>query len=181
MDILDSFNSMSLRFRACWDKYLGALILLHEPTKYDTYIGASSKKRTFVKLAKKWEGIMSRHIVRAITTVSRNGLIHWSSHAAFKFTNEQRTALEQCIEYFLHHNVDYPDPAIDLMSQHINSIDSIRTAEAHGTGLLRKWSLSSLSPATSRDFSLYNYSNDFSCYMRGLHDLLLERIGNNPG
>ena len=123
---------------------------------------------------------MSRHIVRAITTVSRNGLVHWSSHAAFKFTNEQRTALEQCIEYFLHHNVDYPDPAIDLMSQHINSIDSIRTAEAHGTGLLWKWSLSSLSPATSRDFSLYNYSNDFSFYMRGLHDLLLERIGNNP-
>ena len=181
MEILDSFNSMSLRCRACWDKYMGILVLLHEPDKYEVFAKASSRKKTFTKIAREWAGIISPHILRAITTVSRNGLVHASKHLANKLTKEQIEATKRCIEYFLLYDLNYPDPAVDLMTQHIDSVDHIRTPEAHGTGVLRKWSLGSFSPDISKDFSLYNHSNDFSVYMNGLHRSVIDVVGNDAG
>ena len=181
MRILESFNSMSLRLRACWDKYMGILILLHEPDKYEPYAKASSRKRTFVKIAREWNGIISPHIVRAITTTSRNGVVHAMKHLAKSLTSDQIAYANKSIDYFRDHDLDYPDPAVDIMAQQIDSVDHIRTSEAHGTGMLRKWSLASLSPDKSRDFSLYNYSNDFSHYMHGLHRSVLDVVGNDAG
>ncbi len=181
MDILDSFNSISLRLRACWDKYLGILVLLHEPDKYEVYARATSRKRKFTKIAREWEGNISRHIVQAITTVFRNRLVHAHKLFGDKLTKKQIEETNRCIEFFLHHELKYPDPAVDLMTQHIDSIDQVRTPEAHGTGVLRKWSLASLPPDVSKDFSLYNHSNDFSVYMNGLHRSVTDLVGNDAG
>lgn len=148
MDILDSFNSISLRFRACWDKYLGILILLYAPDKYERFATSSSRKRMFGKIGRQCGNVISSHILRAITTVTRNGLIQTSKLMANSFTEEQMRELRDCIEYFRCHDVDFPDPAVDLLSQRIEALDRIRTSEAHGTGMLRKWSLAPLSPAT---------------------------------
>ena len=179
MDVLDSFNSIILRCRACWDKYLGALVLLYDPASYDKFAEAPSRKKAFAKIAQEWRPLISSRILRAITTVSRNGLLRASEHMAKSFTKQQMEEVSQCIEYFLHHDVDYPDPALNLMSQHIESVDRIRTSEAHGTGLLRKWSLSALPPNASRDFAIYNFLNDFSAYMGGLHRTLLDIVDDD--
>ena len=64
MDVLDSFNSITLRCRACWDKYLGALVLLHDPANYDRFAKASSRKKEFAKIAQKWRPLISSHILR---------------------------------------------------------------------------------------------------------------------
>ena len=181
MNILDSFNSISLRCRACWDKYLGVLVLLYDPDNYDKFAEAPSRKKAFGRIAQAWKPSISCHILRAITTVSRNGLIHASKCMAGSCTQQQMEEARQCIEYFLHNDVDYPEPALNLLGEHIQTVDRIRTSEAHGTGLLRKWSLASLPPNISRDFALYNYLNDFSVYMGGLHRALLETADGYVG
>lgn len=174
MAILDSFNSMALRLRACWDKYMGILVLLHETDMYDAYFSASSRTRKFKTLAKGWASSIAPDILRAITTVTRNWIVYATTNMRNNPTlpDADITAVNQVLEYLNHNNLEFPEPALDQMLTHIRLVDQIRTAEAHGPGLLRKWSLASLPPGASRDFSLYNYWNDFLHYMSGLHKTL---------
>lgn len=174
MAILDSFNSMALRLRACWDKYMGILVLLHETDKYEVYLKASSRKRKFKNLAAGWSVTISPDILRAITTVTRNWIVYATRELRDNpsVPDAAKTAADEILEYLSNNNLEYPEPGLTQMLTHIGAVDHIRTAEAHGSGILRKWSLASLPPGTSRDFSLYNHSNDFSHYMGGLHKAL---------
>ena len=174
MNILDSFNSMALRLRACWDKYLAILVLLFEADQYDDFNSSSSRKRKFRKLAEGWTGRISPHIVRAITTVTRNWVVYATRNVRTDSctSDVEKSHIDDLLDDLSRNNLDYPEPAIGQMLSHIEVVDRIRTAEAHGPGVLRKWSLSSLPPGASRDFSLYNYWNDFLHYRAGLHRTL---------
>ena len=112
MEILDSFNSMSLRMRACWDKYMGALILFHEPDKYDTFVDASSRKKTFAKIASEWKDAVSPHILRAITTVFRNQLAYARKELSGALAREQMEAIVAGIDDLAKNELDYPEPGL---------------------------------------------------------------------
>lgn len=44
-------TSFVFRYRALWDKLMGLLILLAEPTKYERYVSAKSRKAEFKKIS----------------------------------------------------------------------------------------------------------------------------------
>ena len=123
MTILDSFNSMALRLRACWDKYMGILVLLHETDMYDVYIRASSRKRKFKKLAVGWANCIAPDVLRAITTVTRN----WIVYATAELRNNPSvpdatiTAVDESLEYLIRNNLEFPEPALCQMLTHIGS------------------------------------------------------------
>jgi hypothetical protein len=48
-------NSFVFRYRAIWDKIMGLFVLLAEPSRYESYIGAKSRKAAFRKICEKSE------------------------------------------------------------------------------------------------------------------------------
>lgn len=45
-------TSYVLRYRALWDKLMGLMVLVEVPSAYDTFCGATKKKKSFTKIAK---------------------------------------------------------------------------------------------------------------------------------
>ena len=127
MDILYHLTSFSFRCRAFWDKYMGILILLYDEKKYDRYFKARSRKNTFIKIAEQWDNF-SPHIQKCLGELLRNQRIH----AGLK---------DKTTELLKDYAIPFPYPFLKSMTALIDALDNIRTAEAHGTGMLRKWSL----------------------------------------
>ena len=71
--------------------------------------------------------------------------------------------------------IAFPSPFIETFLELIENLDIIRTAEAHGTGMLRKWSLSTLPLEKTRDFGLINHWNMANDFMKALQKTLLDR------
>ena len=166
MDILCSFNSFAFRCRSFWDKYLGILILLYEEDKYDQYYKARSRKRAFRKIAAGWGEISSHIRISLARTVNM-----------LNNRDGSRTTQRKVMEK---EGIAFPSPFIETFLELIESLDIIRTAEAHGTGMLRKWSLSTLPLDRSRDFGLINHWNMANNFMKALQKTLLDRAVVGP-
>lgn len=167
MEILNALSALSFRVRAFWDKYMGILFLLYEWSKYEKFVRAKSRKKYFVNNAEDWPEI-SLHFRKCLTNVVRTWLIH----------SEQREAAREIDK--LNFIVDFPDPFLKIMGDLIVMTDAIRTAEAHGTGILRKWSLANVPIDRSRDFSLINHWNVVNEFMHALRATIGEYSIRNP-
>ena len=152
---MNALSALSFRARAFWDKYMGILFLLYEWSKYEKFVRAKSRKKYFVNNAEDWPEI-SLHFRKCLTNVVRTWLIH----------SEQREAAREIDK--INFIVDFPDPFLKIMGDLIVMTDPIRTAEAHGTGILRKWSLANVPIDRSRDFSLINHWNVVNEFMHAL-------------
>lgn len=166
MDVLYSLSALSLRIRAFWDKYMGVLFLLYEEQKYESYIKAKSRKKFFVKHAKEWPEI-SIHLRVCLTNIAKGWLIHSDQREVAKDIDKERYC------------VDFPDPFLEIMGKIIEMVDSVRTPEAHGAGVLRKWTLANLPLSKSRDFALINHWNHSNEFMQALRTTIAEMAAQN--
>lgn len=71
MDIHRSNSSFVLRYRAIWDKLMGLMILIYAPSEYDSFSNAKSKKRTFMKIAKKHQFAEAQFITNLNNLLTR--------------------------------------------------------------------------------------------------------------
>ena len=69
-------------------------------------------------------------------------------------------------------------PFPEHLARIIDTLDEVRTAEVHGTGILRKWSLAMLPLHESKDAWLINHWNIANSFMHALRRELLERAGH---
>lgn len=160
VEILYGLTSFALRCRAFWDKWMGVLVLLYSTEAYDAYCKARSRRRFFMKSAQHWRGV-SPHVVGGVTQILRNWLV--------------RAGAEEAITESLKASyVEYPSPCLEVLKAIIDRVDRVRTAEAHGAGTLKKWSLSALPLDKSRDFSVLEDWNHANVLMRSLRDALVE-------
>ena len=162
MDILCSFNSFAFRCRSFWDKYLGILILLYDEEKYDQYFKGQSRKKTFKKIANEWSEI-SPHIRKSLSKIVVDQNREKGENATLK---RELSNLD----------IAFPSPFIEMLLELIEGLDTVRTAEAHGTGMLRKWSLSTLPLERTRDFGLINHWNIANDFMKALRKTLLDHV-----
>ena len=161
MDILYHLTSFSFRCRAFWDKYMGILILLYDEKNYDRYCEARSRKNMFKKIAKQWS-TFSPHIQKCLAKVLHDRQV-------------QVGPRNKTTELPKDDALPFPDPFLSIMSELIEELDNIRTAEAHGTGRLRKWSLSMFPLDKSRDFGLINHWNIANSFMHAFRQTILDR------
>ena len=166
MDILYSLSAFSFRIRAFWDKYLGVLFLLYEDRKYEKYVKASSRKAFFVRHAREWPDI-SVHVRKCLTNIVRTWLIHSGQREAAKEIDGRKLC------------VPFPSPFLEILSELIETVDAVRTPEAHGAGFLRKWTLANLPIDISRDFGLMNHWNHGNEFMQGLRFTIAERAAHS--
>ena len=161
MDILYAFTAFAFRCRSYWDKYMGILILLYDGKKYDDYCKARSRKKSFMNIAKNWS-VFSPYIQKGLTQIVCNLRIHAGQK-------------DEMTEHLKNHDISFPSPFLEIMNWLIKTLDSVRTAEAHGTGALRKWSLSMLPLSESKDSALYNHWNNANVFMQTLRETIIER------
>ena len=162
MDILCSFNSFAFRCRSFWDKYLGILILLYDEEKYDQYFKGQSRKKTFKKIATGWSEVsphFRRSLARTIVDLNKG--------------SRKNTVFRKELSK---EGIPFPSPFIEMLLELIEGLDIVRTAEAHGTGMLRKWSLSTLPLEETRDFGLINHWNIANDFMKALRKTLLDQV-----
>ncbi|MCY3885819.1 MAG: hypothetical protein OXG24_13010 [Gammaproteobacteria bacterium] len=160
LDILYSLNAFAFRCRAFWDKYLGILFLLYDKENYDKYSKSKSRRNNFRTLATKWCGISPR--LEECLGKNIGDLIFQAAKLAG--SPIPRNELPE--------NVPFPDPFVDCLLDLIADLDVIRTAEAHGTGILRKWSLAMLPLDKARDLALMNHWNVANEFMNTLEALV---------
>lgn len=155
MKILEGLNSFTFRCRAFWDKFMGILVLINDVENYQKYCKAKSRKAKFRKLAENWEDFpyaFQQTIVKGQLRSDRYS----------ELTSE------------LEHGGIYPDPYLDIFLFHIAHLDdNFRTPEAHGTGSMRKWSLSMLPMEKLRDLELVGHWNLANSMMQNLRNELL--------
>ena len=160
MDILCSLTSFAMRCRAFWDKYLGLFVLLYDTENYDEFCASKSKKRKFRQIASKWDSISPRFEECLGKNIGDLILIT----GRLKKSNPKREELFS--------SIPFPEPYIECLLKFIEALDEFRTPEVHGTGRLRKWSLSILPLELSKDFSLLNHWNVANSFMQALEDVL---------
>ena len=136
MDTLEHLTAFTLRCRAFWDKAMGVLFLLCEPTKYEGFAKAKSRKRFFAKHAASWSD-PPPHILRFLEDPNFRGL-------------DPKPRFPQILEQVMEH------------------LDTIRTAEGHGMGTLRKSTLGTLPIGESGHASLLAHWNIALGTMRAL-------------
>ena len=157
VEILDALSSFTFRSRAFWDKYMGILVLIKDPENYQKYCKAKSRKKTFKKIAAEWSDFPIKVQEALLHTLQR--------HEIYALSKEQ-----------LKEGTFYPVTFLDVLFTYIEQLDNqYRTPEAHGTGVLRKWSLSMLPLEHSRDFDLLGHWNIVNSMVRGLREHLVEQ------
>jgi hypothetical protein len=67
MDLHRHNNAFIFRYRAVWDKIMGLLVLMHSPKDYERFLGARSRKKTFVKVAKTLPHLFDDESINAVT------------------------------------------------------------------------------------------------------------------
>ena len=162
VDILYNFTSFSMRCRSFWDKLMGILFLMYDSDNYERFLKARSRKGFFDRKARSWQTV-SPHIRQCLIKEYHNIL----SLAAKRgipdhgMGNSSSSILGEVMPVF-------PQQLVRI----IDSLDEIRTAEAHGTGALRKWSLAMLPLHESKDFGLLNHWNIANSFMHHLRRAL---------
>ena len=165
IDILHATTGFAVRCRAFWDKAIGILFLLYDQPSYQSFVKADKRVRFFRRQAAKWPPI-SAHLANALNKVnvdelrSEPGIPDHSMRPAFQ----------------AYQGPDSPFP--EHLAEIIDTLDEVRTAEVHGTGVLRKWSLAMLQPHESKDAWLINHWNIANGYIRALRHELLEQAGH---
>jgi hypothetical protein len=53
MDMHRFNNSFILRYRAIWDKIMGVIILVYDPSSYDSFLKSKSRRTKFARIAEK--------------------------------------------------------------------------------------------------------------------------------
>ena len=184
MDMLGAYTSLAYRCRAWWDKFMGVLILMRAEEKYERYMKKGrSRAKAFQKIAVEWEGF-SPQLHSAFKNMLRTLLIHakrklmeetdFHGHPNEKQLESLRnTEISEIIRDFESNDLEY-ETILGFIGDIIDSLNEIRTAETHGTGMLRKWSLGSIPLSQSRDASLINHYNFINEIMHGLRQTLYE-------
>ena len=166
IDILYNLAAFAFRCRSFWDKFMGILFLLYDEDNYESFVKAKSRKKYFKERAGSWSSL-SPHIRQCLTKVYgdivsvalKRGIPDRA--AGPPLSREVRATIAPV----------FPQDLVRL----IDALDDIRTAEAHGTGTLRKWSLAMLPLDESRDFSLLNHWNIANSFMHNIRRVLLDR------
>ncbi|TLP67114.1 hypothetical protein FEE96_07135 [Parasedimentitalea maritima] len=155
LDMLKSAISVITLARSFWDKYLGFLILLNEPDKYERYHSANSKKKAFRKIVAKWSDLPK-------------GL----QHSLVMDFQSIPPLYRDFVDRF-YASEFFPDPAVDILMKKIERLDKARTPEIHGTGSLRKHALAVLPIEKSLEVTVaLNTWNDVNSAMNSLrHEL----------
>lgn len=155
VDILEGFTSFTYRCRAFWDKYMGLLVLMYAPDDYEKYCSAKSRKNKFRTICSKWENFSPEIQESLITALQMHS--------------------DPLYNEFKDKDI-FPDPFIDIFYTFVEQLDNhYRTAEAHGTGSIRKWSLSMLPMEQSKDFGLVGHCNLATSMIQGLRRALLQK------
>lgn len=156
LNILDNLNSFTYRCRSFWDKYLGILFLVYDYENYENFAKAKSRKKAFRKYGGQWSNI---------SPILQKAAIH-----EFQQTEKHEKLCQQFESGSL-----FPEPYISILESRLLNLDNFyRTPETHGTGSLKKWSLSMLPIQESFDFGLINHWNSANNYIRALREALLE-------
>ena len=125
------------------------------------YIKTRSRKQFFMRRARGWPEIPV-HLRKCLTNIVRTWLIH----------SGQRKAVRDIDNWKL--CIPFPDPFLEILGEIIAMVDAVRTAEAHGAGFLRKWTLANLPIDKSRDFALMNHWNMGNEFMHALRATIAE-------
>lgn len=122
--MLQHQSSLILRARAFWDKWMGSMVLIFDADNYDTFLGARRRKRRFLKIAKNW---------KPLPDIFSNQML---------YELQGLEAFHDIVDQY-ERGVFFPGIYLQVLEILIDRLDSnYRTAEAHGTGVLRKWALS---------------------------------------
>jgi hypothetical protein len=68
--LLEANTAYILRYRAILDKIMAVLVLLVAPSEYDSFMGAKSRRRSFVKLAERSGQFPSRLVEHVVETIN---------------------------------------------------------------------------------------------------------------
>ena len=164
-DILHTSIGFAVRCRAFWDKAIGILFLLYDDTRYDSFVKAKSRRKFFRKRAVQWPPI-SDHIANALKKVDVDELASLPG------------APDYATKPPFQGSPDSAPPFHEHLLQIVDTLDEVRTAEVHGAGILRKWSLAMLPLDESKDAWLINYWNIANRFIRALRHALLDLVGH---
>ena len=161
IDVLHNMTSFALRCRAFWDKAMGILFLLYDESSYQAFAGSARRKRFFTRQAATWSSI-SPHLVRSLDKVDVAELAAQPGLPDIALTPRRIPAAGSV------------PPFVEHLGQIIDSLDEVRTAEAHGPGTLRKWSFAMLELHESKDAWLVNHWNIAVGFAHALRRTLLD-------
>lgn len=154
LDILRSFNAFTLRVRAFWDKMMGFLVLYKSPEEYDAYVKSKSRKKRFRKISLEW------------------GEFPQPLRTPIVMLNMYHPNFSEFAKELLKDSSSYHDIYVESLLGCVSRLDDgYRTAESHGSGVLRKYSLSMLPLTESKDFRLKNHWNYANGMMQGVVDM----------
>lgn len=161
LDILHNMTSFALRCRAFWDKAMGILFLIYDDSNYEAFAGSSSRKRFFRKRATDWPPL-SPHVLESLNRVDVGDLVAQPGLPDLALRPPS-----------LPSSASIP-PFHEHLVQIVDTLDTVRTAEAHGAGTLRKWSLAMLPLHESKDAWLVNHWNIATGFTHALRRALLD-------
>ena len=161
LDILRNMTAFALRCRAFWDKAMGILFLLYDDANYEAFARSSSRKKFFRRCATEWPPL-SPHLLRSLDDVDVANLAMQPGLPDIGITPSSRPT------------PDSLPPLHEHLAQIIDTLDTVRTAEAHGAGSLRKWSLAILPLHESKDAWLINHWNIATRFTHMLRRTLLD-------
>ncbi len=161
LDVLHNMTSFALRCRAYWDKAMGILFLLYDDSSYDRFAGASSRKRFFRKHAAGWPPLPPQ-LLDALSNIDVADLAAQPGLPDLAITPRSLPSADSIPPFHEH------------LVQIIDTLDRVRTAEAHGAGTLRKWSLAMLPLHESKDAWLINHWNIANGFTHRLRRTLLD-------
>lgn len=138
LDILYNMTSFALHCRAFWDKAMGILFLLYDNSYYQAFARSSSRKRFFKNHAGAWPSLSS-HLLKSLDDVDVVDLAAQPGLPDLAISPPHRR------------RVASNPPFHEHLPKIIDTLDNVRTAEAHGAGTLRKWAFAMLPLHESKD------------------------------
>lgn len=161
LDVLHNMTSFALRCRAFWDKSMGILFLIYDESNYEKFARKKSRKGFFKERAGSWRS-MSPDLLKSLNKVDVADLAAQPGLPDLAITPPRRPCSGSNPPFHEH------------LAQIIDTLDSVRTAEAHGPGTLRKWSLAMLPLHESKDAWLINHWNIATGFTHALRRTLLD-------
>ena len=161
LDVLYNMTSFALRCRAFWDKTMGIMFLLYDASNYQAFARSASRKRFFQKHATSWPSL-SAHLLKSLDDVDVVSLAAQPGLPDLAISPPHRP------------RVASNPPFHEHLRQVIDTLDTVRTAEAHGAGTLRKWSFAMLPLHESKDAWLINHWNIATGFTHALRRTLLD-------
>lgn len=150
MQQLYGLNSFVLRARSFWDKFMGFLFLYSDPRDYEKFLKAKSRKSYFKENA---------GALKNIPSAVQHSILHDLQHME-KFS--------EFVDNF-YQNKAFQGIFVNHVCNLITDLDDTwRTHEAHGTGVLRKHTLSLLNYLNPKDHELITHCNSMVSIMYGL-------------